>query len=341
MSTAVALHNNGYTGRQLDVIKRTVAKDTNEDEFNMFVEYCRTKQLDPFTKQAIIVVYNKDKPEKRQPTIITTQEGYRALAARCQDYRPAAKEPEFTYEDWWIDRQHHLKEARKIGDRVQRDKRLKEINEDFPIDPTNPDGLEKCTVTLFKQDPRNGEWHPVNGWARWRDYAPVKEEWTFDPETNKRKPSGRVALDASGNWAKMGHVMIAKCANSAALRAGWPAVFAGVYSEEEFDRSNVIDLTATEMVEQEREQRRMKSIAMSDDEYPFVDHEGTLTFMPAGRYADHIIMNARNCTELAELDGMKTRNREGLARFWTKHKDDALEINAEIERLRAALVKKA
>jgi hypothetical protein len=95
------------------------------------------------------------------------------------------------------------------------------------------------------------------------------------------------------------------------------------------------------MVEMEREQRRMKTIAMSDDEYPFVDATGHLSFIPAGRYADQIIMQARNCTTVDELEGMKTRNREGLQRFWARHKDDALAVRKEIDDLLTRLAKGA
>jgi len=297
-----------WTSRQLDTIKRTVAHDTNEDEFNLFIEYARSKQLDPFSKQIIAVVYSKDDPKKRKMTIIVTQDGQRVLASRCRDYRPAESEPEFTYDP-----------AQK--------------------GPTNPLGIEKVTVTLWKQD-SNSAWHPVKGWAYWTEYAPIKEEWVFDQETQKRKPSGKMTLDSSGQWAKMPRVMLAKCANMVALRAGWPETFSGLYAEEELDQAKAQDLTASEMVEMEREQRRMKTIAMSDDEFPFVNHEGTLSFLPAGRYGDHILMNARNCSEVAELDGLQARNREGLQRFWAKHKDDALSVRGEIDKLRSGLVKK-
>lgn len=298
-----------WTSRQLETIKRTVARDTNDDEFNLFIEYAKAKQLDPFSKQIIAVVYSKDNAEKRKMTIIVTQDGQRVLASRCRDYRPAETEPEFT---------------------VQPD--LKS--------PTNPLGIEKATITLWKQD-SVGAWHPVKGWAYWDEYAPVKEEWAFDQESQKRKPTGKLTLDTAGNWSKMPRVMLAKCANMVALRSGWPETFSGLYVEEEMDRAIVQDRTASEMVEAEREQRRMKSIAMSDDEYPFIDHEGTMTFVPAGRYGDRIIMTARNCTDLAELDNMKTRNREGLKRFWAKHKDDGLSVNAEIEKIRSTLAKAA
>lgn len=295
----------GWTSRQLDTIKRTVARDTNEDEFNLFIEYARAKQLDPFSKQIIAVVYSKDDAVKRKMTIIVTQDGQRVLASRCRDYRPAETEPEFVY-----------------------DETLK--------GPTNPLGIVKVTTTLWKQDSA-GTWHPVKGWAYWDEYAPLRDEWAYDQEANKRKPTGKTTLDASGNWPKMGRVMIAKCANMVALRAGWPETFAGLYGEEEMELAKVLDQTASEMVEAEREHRRMKSIAMSDDEYPFVDHEGTLTYIPAGRYGDHVISAARREETVAGLDSMKTRNREGLQRFWAKHKDDALTVSAELEKIRVRL----
>ncbi len=313
-----------WTSRQLETIKRTVAKDTNDDEFNLFIEYARSKQLDPFSKQVIAIVFSKDDAAKRQMTIITTQDGCRVLAARCRDYRPEEAEPVKEY-----------------------DPALK--------GPTNPLGIVKSTVTLWKQD-NAGKWWPVNGTAYWDEFVPLKtnpdafrwvdtgEVWpdTKKPKKRKEKIEGIDAepvVDPSGQWAKMGRNQIDKCARMQALRGGWPETFSGVYAPEELDRAIAQDLTASEMVEMEREERRMKSIAMSDDEYPFVDHEGTMTFIPAGRYGDRVIMTARNCTETAELDSMKIRNREGLQRFWARHKDDALSVNAELEKLRGALVK--
>lgn len=329
MSNAVTLHQTSaspWTSRQLDTIKRTVASDTNDDEFNLFVEYAKVKRLDPFSKQVIAVVFSKDDAQKRRMSIIVTQDGQRVLASRCRDYRPSETEPEFTY-----------------------DEALK--------GPANPFGIEKAAVTLWKQD-NAGAWHPVRGWAYWTEYAPIKTssaayEWVDTGETYKDsgRPKKRKqlkagvdvaqmqAVDDSGNWAKMPRVMIAKCANMVALRAGWPETFDGVYGEEELDRARVTDLTATEMVEMEREAHRARLVSMVDDEYPFVDHQGTLTFIPAGRYGSDVIMGARNCATVDEFDSMKIRNREGLQRFWVKHKSDALEINKELEAIRVQLIK--
>ena len=90
---------------------------------------------------------------------------------------------------------------------------------------------------------------------------------------------------------------------------------------------------------QNYDNQKVISIAMSDDEYPFVDHEGAMTFIPAGRYADRIIMTARNCTEVTELQAMQSRNRESLQRFWAKHKNDALEMRESIEKIAVGLAK--
>lgn len=295
-----------WTSRQLDTIKRTVAADTVEDEFNLFIEYARSKRLDPFSKQIIAVVYSKDNPEKRKMTIIVTQDGQRVLASRCRDYRPAETEPDFVYR------------AELKG-------------------PTNPLGIEKVTVTLFKQD-SGGAWHPIKGWAYWDEYAPIKEEWAYDQEERKRKPTGKMALDG-GNWAKMPRVMLAKCANMVALRSGWPETFAGAYAEEELDRVQAQDMTASEMVEAEREQHRMKVIGSLENEFAVVDATGSLTYVPAGRYGDQILQMARCAADTAEFDAMASRNRDGLQRFWAKHKSDALEIKGNLEKIRAGLAK--
>jgi hypothetical protein len=201
--------------------------------------------------------------------------------------------------------------------------------------PTNPHGIVKCSVTLWKQDLRSDKWHPVNGVAFWDEHSAVKEEWVYDQEAGKRKPTGKKTLE--DNWKRMGRLMIAKCANAQALRAGWPAVFAGVYSEEEMDHSKVLDLSATEIVEHEREDRRVKAIGMSSDEYPWVDTEGTLTFLPAGKYGDHAIASAAQCKSAADYNAMMIRNRDGMQRFWVKHKDDALSVKADLENIAAKL----
>jgi hypothetical protein len=147
-----------------------------------------------------------------------------------------------------------------------------------------------------------------------------------------------MALDASGNWAKMPRVLLAKCANMVALCAGWREIFAGAYAEEEMDRAKVQDRTASEMVEMEREQRRMKVISALEDEFGAVDATGNLSYIPAGRYGDHILEMARLCETVGALDALQ--NRDGLQRLWSKHMSDALRVKKEMEAIRTGLLKK-
>jgi hypothetical protein len=97
MNQIAQISSIGWTSRQLDTIKRTVAHDTNEDEFNLFIEYARSKRLDPFSKQIIAVVYSKDNPEEAQDD--HHRDAGRPARARLPLPRlsPAEAEPEFVY----------------------------------------------------------------------------------------------------------------------------------------------------------------------------------------------------------------------------------------------------
>ena len=79
-----------YSASQLATIKRTVASDTNDLEFDLFMEAARSYGLDPFRRQISAIVFSKDKPDKRKMSIIVNRDGLRAIAQRCGDYRPAS-----------------------------------------------------------------------------------------------------------------------------------------------------------------------------------------------------------------------------------------------------------
>jgi len=308
---------------QLRTLKNTIAHDCDPNEFDLYMGVVKNTGLDPFRRQVIPLIFSKGDAAKRRMSIVISQDGLRTLAARCGDYRPAESEPEFELD------------ASKVG-------------------ATNPLGIVKCSTTLFKQD-RQGAWHPVKGWAYWDEYAPIKmdsaegfdwvetgEVWPDTQKPKKKKvPRGEVkpTLDASGQWAKMPRVMIAKCATMQALRAGWPDTFGGIYAEEELDRTMAEEVSASEAVERAETERRKQQVNVGNDEYPFADSQGTLQFVPAGNFARHIILNARNCASKDELTSMLTRNRESFQRFWAMHKADALDLKAEIEKVDKAFDK--
>lgn len=303
-----------HNDRQIALIKKTVAKDCNNDEFNLFVEVARGKGLDPFLGQIIPMVFSKNDPAKRKMTIIISRDGQRVIAQRCGDYRPASRPAQFEY-----------------------DADLK--------GPLNPKGIVSATVYLWKKDQQDGTWYEVAGQVDWDEFAPVKKtaddfEWVetgdFWPDSGKpkmkKKPLGEVreVLDDSGNWAKMPKLMIAKCAEMQALRAGWPAQFSGLYDEAEMDKARLADMDASDIAAQAEEADRMKRIGASDSITVTWGDGWALENVPTGQFADRAIEYVQQ-TPKAEVDKWQQANRVGLQQFWAKSPGDALEVKKAIE----------
>lgn len=303
-----------HTPRQVALIKNTVAKDCNAEEFNLFVEVARGKGLDPFLGQIIPMVFSKNNAAKRKMTIIITRDGQRVIAQRCGDYRPASKPP--TYET---------------------DPALKS--------PANPLGLVSATVYLWQQDKRSGDWNEVVGQAYWDEFAPLSypahcydqietgETWPDGnpKKTRKLKPGSTQQLDDSGNWVKQPRLMLAKCAEMQALRAGWPAQFAGLYDDAEMSNAAASDRDATEIVEAEYEEQRMSRIGVSAGDIFVTWGDGWATEnVPVGQFFDRAAEFVRdNAPEIVQR--WNDANRIGLQQFWAKAPSDALELKKLIE----------
>ncbi len=292
MSNAVALRPE-YTGKQLDLIRRTVAADCTDDEFNLFFEAARRVGLDPFRKQIYAVVYSKDDPKKRKMSIITGIDGFRAVAERSGKYRPSEGEPEIVYDD-----------------------RAKDLE-------TNPLGIERAVVTVFKYGP-DGQWHPLKGTAYWSEFAPLKEIWS------NGKPTGEFQLPF-GNWRKMPRVMICKTAEAQALRKGWPEDLAGVYAAEEMDRAT-IDATASELAEQHAVEDRLKLIAGKDSLMCIWGPGSPLEAVPIGSFADRCVEFLHDAKDAATIKAWSETNRATLQEFWARAKTDALAVKRYIEK---------
>ncbi len=293
---ANAIQASGYTAAQIELIRMTVAKDTNDMEFNLFFEAARRYRLDPFRKQISALVFNKDKADKRQMAIIVGRDGLRAIAARCGDYRPASEAAE------WVT-----------------DEKLKS--------PTNPAGLVSCAVRLWKQD-RQGTWNPVYGEAYWEEYAPIKDEWAYNEAERKRAPTGNKTVD--GNWGRMPRVMLQKCAEAQALRAGWPDEFGGLYAEEEMHRAEV-ELTATEMMAEADATRKLERIGGRDAlTIGFDPMTGVMERVPLGQVADRCLEFLGKASP-DEAQRWSVQNRVGLQEFWVRAKSDALAVKQVLE----------
>ena len=285
-----------FSPSQLTTIKNTVARDTNQLEFDLFMNAARSYGLDPFRKQISAIVFNKDKPDKRQMAIIVGRDGLRSIAARCGDYRPASGPANIAYDE-------NVKSN------------------------TNPKGIISVGVTLYKQD-NKGEWHPVYGEAFWDEFVPVTEIWEFDKEAGKKQPSGKF-YPVSGNWAKMPLVMLTKCAEGQALRAGWPDQFGNLYAEEEMQAHSTKDITPSQEIEQEAAHRREnalggKGLLMN------MDDTGALQRIPMGDVADRCMEFVKD-NDAEAVWKWSVQNREALKEFWSATPNDALEVKKVIE----------
>jgi phage recombination protein Bet len=309
---------------QMSLIRRTVAQDCNEAEFDQFVHICKAVQLDPLRKQIYAFVFGKGDADKRRLTVVTGIDGYRSISARSGTYRPADKPPLIEYDD------------------SKRD----------PL--TNPLGIVRAEVTLYQFS--HGQWHPVVAEAYWDEYAPIITEQEFDwVETGQTWPDGRPKkkkkpregseaiskLDPSkSGWIKSGRNMISKCAEAQAHRKGWPNDFAGTHIQEEIDRAHSIELTAWEQAEAGDQQDRLERIgpakAISID---WMDGE-PIQRVPVGKFYDAAMAFIRENMKQGEeqpsvIIQWRAKNQEGLREFWAYEKDAALQLKGELERIAA------
>lgn len=287
------------SGSQLALVRKTVAADCNETEFDLFMAVAQSKGLDPFTKQISAIVFNKDKPDKRKMAIITTIDGFRVIAERTGQYAPDDDEPEFTYDP--------------------------EIK-----GPLNPLGLVKAKVKVFK----NGK--PAPGVAYWEEFAPIKDEWG-ENEQGKWKPTGKQTLDTGGNWGRMPRVMLAKCAEAQALRKAFPERLSGLYEGAEFDRTAAAEMLPSEMVAIENRDQRLARIGGATGIMFQLFPNAPLESVPLGKAHDKLAERVGEIGDRKMLEWFEDANRVPLQEFWARAPGDALALKKVIEARRLDL----
>lgn len=198
------------TTRQVALIRRTVAKECSNAEFEVFLDMARARGLDPLLGHIVPKVQGTADPTRRRLSFIISREGQRLIAQRCGDYRAATKPPRY-----------HTASKKRAA--------------------CNPDGIVSATVFLWKKDLGTGEWYEVAGQAYWDEFSPLTgahDAGLAAAELSRasERPGGASGAWSPGadSWRRMPRLMIAKCAEMQALRAGWPDLFGGLYDEAEW-----------------------------------------------------------------------------------------------------------
>lgn len=124
-----------FTQGQIDLIKRTIAKDASNDELTLFLYQCERTGLDPFSRQIHFVSRWSERDNRKVGVIQIGIDGFRAVADRTGAYA-GNDDPVFAYGE---------------------DKR-------YP---------DSATVTVWKIV--GGQRCPFTATARWDEYYPGKK----------------------------------------------------------------------------------------------------------------------------------------------------------------------
>lgn len=208
MTDAIATRTT-YTREQVDLIKRTFAQGSTDDEFRLFVQTCERLGLDPFARQAFLVKrWNTELGCNVAQTQVSI-DGFRVVAERTGRYEgqvgPQWCGEDGAWRDVWLDKAPPA--AARVG--------------------------------VF----RAGHREPIYGIARYASFVQTKK----GGEPNRM-------------WATMPDIMLAKCAESQALRKAFPQVLSGIYSPDEMGQSERDGMVDGEYVTERAEaQARVKN----------------------------------------------------------------------------------
>ncbi len=195
MSTAMTTQ--GLTPEQVDLITRTIAVGATPDELALFIGQCDRTGLDPFSKQ-IYAIKRWDGNQKREVMAVQVGiDGFRLIAERTGRYAGQLG-------PHWSDGKLYPV-YNEAGQEVGQDLRWLDA---WPYD--EPPRVARVGA-LRANTPQ-----PFWGVARYGAYVQTKKDG-----------------NPNAFWWRMPDVMLAKCAESLALRKAFPHELSGLYTPEE------------------------------------------------------------------------------------------------------------
>lgn len=294
----IASRRRDYSAAQLTLIRRTVARNCTDPEFDEFMAVALQCGLDPMRRQITPLILNAEDANRRRLVPWATIDGLRVIAARQGDYRPMESAPLIECDP----------------DRINADR--------------NPLGIVRTEVRAWKH--WDGAWFPVVGEAWWDEYAPLRESGVVDDQGHR---TSAVKMTLETSWARMGRVMIAKCAEAQALRRGWPDLLSGLYGEEELHALRLADQTASEVINQ---RDRLKIVSSEHALWLVFDADSGLQAINRSDVGDRIRAFYEMLDSADALVAFQERNRLSLQIFWEWEPGVAFELKQMAEaRLKA------
>lgn len=116
---AVSMTSSHFNPKQIEILKNSMCKGLNNEEFEIFLMACAKTQLDPFMRQIYAIKRKTKKPDGSWGDIMTIQtgiDGYRLIAERTERYAPGP-EPTYLHDDdgKLMSATSHIKKQTKDG----------------------------------------------------------------------------------------------------------------------------------------------------------------------------------------------------------------------------------